>query len=85
MDPNLAICDGKGQVESARYMAVNAMLLNEFLKQHKAFLEEQSKVQKLEAAFEAVNQRLKDQDAKIKRVNVQLEIGRAKRQVVQTP
>jgi hypothetical protein len=28
-----------------RYDAVNAMLLNEFLKEHKAFLEEQRKEQ----------------------------------------
>src|SRR4029453_11973400 len=34
-DPNLAIRDGKGQIESVRYTAVNAMLLNEFLKEHK--------------------------------------------------
>jgi hypothetical protein len=32
-----------------RYDAVNAMLLNEFLKEHKAFLEEQRKGQELEA------------------------------------
>ncbi len=43
VDPNLAIRDGKGQIESVRYMAVNAMLLNEFLKEHR-------KVQGLEAA-----------------------------------
>ena len=32
-----------------RYDAVNAMLLNEFLKQHRAFLEERRKVEKLQA------------------------------------
>jgi hypothetical protein len=36
------------------------MLLNEFLKEHR-------KVQKLEAAFERVNKRLKEQDAKIEK------------------
>jgi len=39
-----------------RYDAVNAMLLNEFLKEHQ-------KVEKLEAALRAVNQRLSEQDA----------------------
>jgi hypothetical protein len=43
VDPNLAIRNGKGQIESVRYNAVNAMLLNEFLKEHR-------KVEKLEAA-----------------------------------
>jgi hypothetical protein len=40
------------------------MLLNEFLKEHK-------KVQKLEAALEAVTERLREQDAKIQRVSAQ--------------
>ena len=30
----------KGQIETVRYTAVNAMLLNEFLKEHKAFVAE---------------------------------------------
>src|SRR5262249_40474022 len=52
VDPNLAIRDGEGQVESVRYTAVYAMLLNEFLKEHQAFLEERSKVQRLESTLE---------------------------------
>jgi len=48
---------------------VNAMLLNEFLKEHR-------KVEELEAALSAVNERLKDQDLKIEKVNAQLEIGK---------
>jgi hypothetical protein len=44
------------------------MLLNEFLKEHTAFLEEQKKVRNLERALETVNQRLKEQDAKIEKV-----------------
>ena len=67
MDPNLTIRDPKGRIKSVRYMAVNAMLLNEFLKEHKAFLEEQNKVQKLEAALDAANVRLKEQEAKIEK------------------
>jgi Chaperone of endosialidase len=42
VDPNLVARDKDGQVETARYTAVNAMLLNEFLKEHKAFVEEQA-------------------------------------------
>ena len=36
IDPNLIACGKDGQVETVRYTAVNAMLLNEFLKEHKA-------------------------------------------------
>ena len=30
IDPNLVVCGNDGQVETVRYTAVNAMLLNEF-------------------------------------------------------
>jgi hypothetical protein len=42
VDPALVYRDAKGRVESVRYEMVNAMLLNEFLKEHR-------KVEKLEA------------------------------------
>jgi hypothetical protein len=42
---DLVTRDAKGKVYTVRYEAVNAMLLNEFLKQHKAFLEEHRKVE----------------------------------------
>jgi Chaperone of endosialidase len=45
----LIMLDKEGKPYSVRYDQVNAMLLNEFLKEHKAFLEEQRKVQKQEA------------------------------------
>jgi hypothetical protein len=64
---------------------VNAMLLNEFLKEHKAFLAEQGKVQKLEAALDAVNQRLKEQEAKLERVSAQVDMSRPGPQVAQVP
>jgi hypothetical protein len=82
VDPNLAIRDRNGQIESVRYSAINAMLLNEFLKEHKAFLEEQRKVQKLEAALAAVNSRLKEQDAKIEKVSAQIEVSKGTPQIV---
>ena len=49
MDPNLAIRDGKGQVESVRYMAVYAMLLNEFLKEHATVQELKKQIAELGA------------------------------------
>ena len=44
VNPDLVIRDEEGKVYSVRYEAVNAMLLNEFLKQHR-------KVEQLEAAL----------------------------------
>ena len=35
VDPNLAIRNAKGEIETVRYNAINLMLLNEFLKEHR--------------------------------------------------
>jgi len=69
VNPDLVARDEQGKPYSVRYEAVNAMLLNEFLKAHR-------KVEKLEAAVEAVNKRLKEQDAQIQKVSAQLEVSR---------
>jgi seryl-tRNA synthetase len=45
VNPDLVVRDGNGEIYTVRYDAVNAMLLNEFLKEHKTFVEEQRKVQ----------------------------------------
>jgi hypothetical protein len=45
VNPDLVVRDAEGKPYSVRYEAVNAMLLNEFLKEHRAFLKEQRKVQ----------------------------------------
>ena len=45
VNPDLVTRDTQGKVYTVRYEAVNAMLLNEFLKQHWAFLEEHRKVE----------------------------------------
>ena len=66
VDPNLSIKNKKGQIESVRYGAINAMLLNEFLKEHK-------RVEKLEATLEAVNARLQEQAAQIQKVTAQVD------------
>jgi hypothetical protein len=48
VNPDLVVRDKEGKPYTVRYEAVNAMLLNEFLKEHRAFLEEQCKVERLE-------------------------------------
>ena len=60
VNPALVLPDKEGKPYTVRYDAVNAMLLNEFLKEHR-------KVEKLEAALRAVNERLAEQDAKIQK------------------
>ena len=45
VNPDLMVRDTNGQTYTVRYDAVKAMLLNEFLKEHKAFVEQQQKVE----------------------------------------
>ena len=69
VNPDLVSRDRQGDIDSVRYGAVNAMLLNQFLKEHKAFLEEQRKVQERQAAItqlqSTVAQQQKDFQARI--------------------
>ena len=52
INPNLVTRDREGKPETVRYDAVNAMLLNEFLKEHEAFVEEQRRVQEQECRLQ---------------------------------
>jgi len=79
VDPNLVACDKNGQIETVRYTAVNAMLLNEFLKDHRkvgSLEKAMAEQQKENAAMRAM---LKEQAAQIQKVSAQLELGKAAR------
>jgi len=47
VNPDLVVCDDKGEIYIVRYDAVNAMLLNEFLKEHKKVEEQQATIAQL--------------------------------------
>jgi len=89
VNPDLVVRDEDGEIYTVRYDAVNAMLLNEFLKEHKAFLEEQRKLQeqtatiaRLEKEIQTVVAHAREQDSKIQRVSAQIEMSNAAPQVV---
>jgi hypothetical protein len=73
-NPDLVVRDKNGEIYTVRYDAVNAMLLNEFLKEHKAVVEEQHKVEELEATVAALMATVKDQAAQIQKVSAQVEM-----------
>jgi Chaperone of endosialidase len=82
VDSNLAIRDKNGQIESVRYSAINAMLLNEFLKEHKAFLEEQRKVQEQGATIARMEQQIEALTAGLQKVSAQFELAEPAPQTV---
>jgi hypothetical protein len=61
-----------------RYEAVNAMLLNEFLKEHK-------KVEDLEGIVTSLAATVREQAAQIQKVSAQLEASKPARQRVNNP
>src|SRR5262249_24742412 len=82
VNPDLVILDNEGKPYTVRYEAVNAMLLNEFLKEHKAFLEEKRKVQKLEADAVRQQKQIETLTAGLEKVNEQLEVKKPAPQTV---
>jgi hypothetical protein len=53
IDPDLVAKDGEGKPYTVRYEAVNAMLLNEFLKEHKKVEELEKQLQQMAARLDA--------------------------------
>jgi hypothetical protein len=75
VNPDLVAHNAQGQPESVHYEMVNAMLLNEFLKEHKAFVEQQQKVQKLEATVTNLLATVKEQAEQIQKVSAQVKVS----------
>ena len=67
VNPDLVVRDKNGEIYTVRYDAVNAMLLNEFLKEHR-------KVEELEKKMAGLTAQLKDQAAQLQKVSAQIQI-----------
>jgi hypothetical protein len=82
VDPDLAIRNGKGQIESVRYQAIFNMMLNEFLKEHKKVQELEATVAQQQKGIEVLTAQLKEQAAQIQKVSAQLEVSKPAPQIV---
>ena len=58
VNPDLVVRDKNGEIYTVRYEAVNAMLLNEFLKEHRKVEEMQKQIEALTAGLQKVNAQL---------------------------
>ena len=79
VNPDLVVRDKEGKPYSVRYEQVNAMLLNEFLKEHRKVHELEATVAKQNKDFETALADLKEQ---IQKVSAQLELSKAAPQTV---
>lgn len=72
VDPDLVVADENGKPFTVRYDEVNAMLLNEFLKEHRNVEEQQADIYQLKEAITQLTAILKEQASKIQKVSEQL-------------
>ena len=82
VNPNLVARNSQGQPESVHYEMVNAMLLNEFLKEHKKVEELQATVAQQQKGMEVLTAQLKEQAVQIQKVSAQIEMSKPAPQVV---
>jgi len=69
VNPDLVARDEEGKIATVRYQAVNAMLLNEFLKEHRTVQAQQATIARLEKQVEALT-------VGLQKVNAQIEAGK---------
>jgi Chaperone of endosialidase len=85
VNPDLVARDDQGKPYTVRYEAVNAMLLNEFLKEHKKVEQLQATVTQQQKDFQAaiatlkqtVTAQLNGQAAQIQKLSAQLELSKS--------
>jgi hypothetical protein len=72
VNPDLVTRDKEGKPYSVRYDQVNAMLLNEFLKEHRKNEEQEKTIAELKSGMTALAAMVKEQASQIQRVSAQL-------------
>jgi hypothetical protein len=89
VNPDLVGRNPEGQPESVRYEQINAMLLNEFLKEHKKIEEQNRKIQeqettiaKLQSEMKTLSTTVNEQASQLQKVSLQLQINNAPAQVI---
>jgi hypothetical protein len=88
VNPDLVYRNNKGEVESVRYEMVNAMLLNEFLKEHRKVQDLEATVTQQKKSFEAMlaeqNKQIEALTSGLQKVSAQLEVGKSAERVALT-
>jgi uncharacterized coiled-coil protein SlyX len=92
VNPDLVVRDENGKVNTVRYDAVNAMLLNEFLKEHRTVEQQQSTITELKSAMaeqKATNAQQQKQiealTSTVQRVRDQVAFSKSAPQLVANP
>ena len=75
VNPDLVVADDQGKPFTVRYEEINVMLLNEFLKEHRAVQQQQEEIDALKAE-------LKEQRALIQKVNDKVDLNKPAPRIV---
>ena len=75
VNPELVTRNDRGEVETVRYEAVNAMLLNEFLKEHRKNEKQEATIAELKSGMAALTTMVKEQASQIQKANARLEMS----------
>jgi trimeric autotransporter adhesin len=84
INPDLVVHDAEGKPASVRYDAVNAMLLNEFLKEHRTVEELKSVAASQQATIAKQQKQIEALTAGFQKVSAQLEMNKPTPQLVDT-
>src|SRR4029077_1195980 len=89
VNPDLVVRDNSGEIYSVRYEAVNAMLLNEFLKEHRKVQEQDATIAqvrvttaKQEATIAQQQKQIEALTAGLQKVTAQIEVSKSTPQTV---
>jgi hypothetical protein len=82
VNPDLVGHDADGKIDTVRYEVVNAMLLNEFLKEHRKNEQQEATIAGLKAEIATLAATVKEQAAQIQKVSAQLEVHKPAPQTV---
>jgi hypothetical protein len=82
VNPDLVARDEEGKIYTVRYEAVNAMLLNEFLKEHRKVEEQEARLAKQEAALAQQQKQIEALTAGLQKVSAKIELNKTAPQTV---
>ena len=82
VNPDLVTHDAKGELSTVRYEAVNAMLLNEFLKEHRTVQEQGATIAELKKEIASLATTVKEQASQIQKVSAKVQLSDAPPQIV---
>jgi hypothetical protein len=92
VNPDLVGRNPEGQPESVRYEQINAMLLNEFLKEHckgeeqdRKIQEQQTTIAELKAEMKALAATVNEQASQLRKVSTQLEVANSATTIAENP